>query len=142
MRKTKAIRNKIALQNVEDRLWERHVKEAKQKKRKVIKALAGIGYTLAEVRDVAKCMLAMHVDEIQALHDCPISTVLEKTLCRVVMVSLQASKIDAVSGLIELAFGKASIVEMDESQFKEIKPMVVADAMEASRVYIEHMGKI
>jgi hypothetical protein len=80
-------------------------KRSSGKPRKYVSLLKEQGYTLAEINDCIQAMMAMDIKELTAIGKDASATILEKTVARAMIKSLESGNLNSVKALLDRAYG-------------------------------------
>src|SRR5690349_3151214 len=79
--------------------------KAERKPRKYVSLLKEQGYKLSEINDCLQAMMAMDMKELTAVEKDASSTILEKTVARAMLKSLESGNLNSVKMLLDRAYG-------------------------------------
>jgi hypothetical protein len=74
--------------------------------KKYVSSLKDVGYSLSEVNECIQYMMAMTIDELQAVWQNPKATILEKTIANSMHKSMQKGSLYSVETLLSRVYGK------------------------------------
>lgn len=77
----------------------------KGRPRKFTTQLKAYGYTRSEINDTIQTMLAMKMDELNAVDNHPQATILEKTIAGAMIKGMQKGTLYSIETLLSRAFG-------------------------------------
>src|SRR5258705_8283619 len=75
------------------------------KPRKYVSLLKEQGYKLSEINDCIQAMMAMDMKELTAVEKDASATILEKTVARAMIKSLESGNLNSVKALLDRAYG-------------------------------------
>src|SRR5258705_3577597 len=79
--------------------------ENKKKPRKYVSLLKEQGYKLSEINDCIQAMMAMDMKELTSVEKDASATILEKTVARAMIKSLESGSLQSVKALLDRAYG-------------------------------------
>ena len=83
--------------------------------RKYVSQLKEQGYKLAEVNDAIQALMSMDVEELKAVLENPKATILELTIAKAMVKSLQNGSLYSVETLLTRVYGKPKEIQQVSS---------------------------
>lgn len=74
--------------------------------RKYINELKGTGYSLIEINDCIQVLMSMTLEELAKVYENPNGTILEKTICKAMIKSLEKGSLFSLETLLTRVYGK------------------------------------